>query len=123
MSRWPQDHPGRTCAKCGENVYWLWSDPVYPPPGVCMFDMPHPRYCDNFRAGCINHLQIARALDRAPAPEFLQRLERANCTLDEAIIWRDDFVAKQEAADAKLLKSLGIDSFNVPARTTEKGNG
>lgn len=106
MTVWPKDHPGRICAKCGREVYWLWSDPVYPPPGRCMFEMPHARLCDDFKAYCINHLSLCRITDKSPHPKFLEVLERAGVTLDEAIKWRDDFQARQDAKDAKLLASL-----------------
>lgn len=106
---WPKDHPGRTCAKCGREVYWLWSDPVYPPPGTCMFDSPSPSLCDDFRAHCVNHLQIARISDRAPHPDFLKMLERAGVTLDQAIVWRDDFQAREDAKNRDFWAKLGVD--------------
>jgi hypothetical protein len=103
MSQWPQDHPGRICAKCGREVYWLWCDPIYPPPGTCMFDAPHARHCKDFRAHCTNYLSLQRLLDKAPHPDFLKRLDRAGVTLEEAIVWRDKWQAECDAKDAKAL--------------------
>lgn len=108
MAIWPADHPGRICFKCGREVYKFWVDDIYPPPGNCTDEAPHPRYCQDFQASCINYLQAIRLMDKAPHPDFLARLERAGVTLDEAIRWRDDFVAQKDAEDADFFASLGI---------------
>lgn len=108
VPRWPKDHPGRICAKCGREIYWLWVDPVYPPPGTCQDKAENPAICDTFKAHCVGHLQVCRLMDKAPHPDFLERLERAGVTLEQAIVWRDDFQAQSDARDAKLLTSLGV---------------
>lgn len=114
MSRWPKDHPGRICAKCGFEVYWLWSDPIYPPPGTCMFKAPEARYCDDFRSRCVNHLQIVTATNRDPHPDFLASLERASVTLEEAEKWRLDFVAREEAKSREFWSKLGVEIAPPP---------
>ena len=103
---WPKDHPGRTCAKCGRVIYWLWVDAVFPPPGTCQDKAEHPRACETFKAHCITQLSLCRLMDKAPHPDFLKTLERAGVALDEAIVWRDNFQARRDAEDAAMLASL-----------------
>lgn len=106
---WPSDHPGRTCAKCGCNVYRAWVDGVYPPPGTCVSKAATASQCDDFRSRCINHLSAAQIMDKAPHPDFMKMLDRAGVTLEEAIVWRADFQARQHAKDVEFWASRGID--------------
>lgn len=109
MSDWPADHPGRICAKCGNEVYWLWCDPIYPPPGVCMFKAEKAGMCADFRARCIIYLSAIQLMDKAPHPDFLKMLDRAGVTLEEAIVMRDDFQAKQHTKDVEFWSACGVD--------------
>lgn len=88
-----------------------------------MFKAPHAKFCENFRARCINHLQIARATDKAPSKEFMARLERAGVELDDAIKWRDDFVAQQDTKDREFWSKLGIDITKLVPFPANGGQG
>lgn len=113
MTVWPEDHPGRRCNLCGDEVYKFWVDKE-PPPGTCPDQASaHARIetCPRVRDRLIGSYTFRAFMKQGEGihPKLVPLMEKAGYTLEDLAMLAARASAIEEARHAMFGVEVSVD--------------